>query len=120
MRIYADDPGLDHTPLDTDFDDLAALFKDMEQFARDNRDHEFLCADDPGLGPVPRVPRLGWVAFLPGKDNPEDEQSKEWTITVKNAAKPLLADGSILRRALGSRAGRHQMIKSLVERARRI
>jgi hypothetical protein len=74
--------GVDASPIDTDWEDIHDLWADMEKFAQEHQGHMFLCADDPGFNhEPPRVPRLGWVAY---RDNPDDEQAKMWTITVRN------------------------------------
>ena len=119
MRVYADDPGLSREPLDSDYDDLMELLEDMKAFAANNRDHVFLCADDPGFGDPPRMPRMGWTAFLPNKDNPGDEELRAWTITLINVAKSLEgAKGAILRRVLKHQVGRQRMLSRLIEQAR--
>lgn len=56
---------LDAMPLATDWEDLNALWADMMRFAKENPNHLFVCADDPGMNhSPPRVGRLGWTAFL--------------------------------------------------------
>ncbi len=78
----------DATPLETDWEDLRALFADMQAFAKEHPRHVFISADDPGIHYNPwRVPRMGWTAFIPhpiGLRDGEyfDEEPKVWTITL--------------------------------------
>lgn len=119
MRYRADDPSLSREPMDSDFDDLFDLFEDMKAFAAANLDHAFLTADDPGFGDPPRLPRMGWVAFLPAVTQGDDEQMKSWTITVVCASRSLKGTkGALLRKTLGPSKGRRQMLQELVKRAR--
>jgi hypothetical protein len=75
---------LDDTPLDTDWDDFHLLWEDLARFARENPNHTFISADDPGVNYSPtRVGRIGWSAFLVAPPG-EDEKAKCWTITLPN------------------------------------
>lgn len=74
--------GIDRRPIPTDWRDYDALLDDMRTFARENPKHLFICADDTGVNrDPPRVPRMGFTAYLDGADN---GQSKTWTITLMN------------------------------------
>ena len=108
----------DESPLATDFDDIFELFDDMKAFAKANPNHSFFCADDTGINSSPpRLPRFGWVAFL--EDQPDDEQLKQWTITLRKAAQSTKGPkGPTLRKACYTREGREALLRSLVEEAR--
>lgn len=73
---------LDDTPIDTDLDSFKELWDDVKQFMKEHPNHIIICADDPGsLHDPPRIPRYGWMAFIPIYSfNIEDEQRNEWTI----------------------------------------
>jgi hypothetical protein len=60
-------------PERTEWDNIQALWADLSLFARQNREHQFLCADDP-LNQM-----FGWVAF---RSDPQDERAKYWLIPV--------------------------------------
>ena len=45
---------LDRTPIDTDWDDIHDLLKDMREFSKSHPEHEFMPADDPGAHYSPR------------------------------------------------------------------
>lgn len=104
--------------MDSDFDDLFDLFEDMKAFAAANLEHTFLSADDPGFGDPPRLPRMGWTAFLPNRE-PADEEAKMWTITVICVSRSLKGDkGGLLRKTLAPSRGRQRMLQELVKQAR--
>ncbi len=110
---------LDDTPIDTDWDNLQDLWDDMAQFAKDNPDHTFMCADDPGGGI--RVPRVGWIAYLirQNDDIDADEQVQEWTIRitdVRNSYPHALRSKFV--QALSSSNSRQQMLVSMLIEAR--
>lgn len=105
---------LNREPLPTDWGNIHNLLQDMKAFAKTNPKHKFLCADDPGFGQNPRVPRLGWVAFL---EDAEDEQQKMWTIPLEKVqGMDLLKLGPSYRTPWG----RQQMLKALVDEARSV
>jgi hypothetical protein len=122
-------PELDATPIDTDFDDIYAVFNDMRKFAEEHADENyvFLNADDPGLNHTPpRVPRMGWTAYKAGVDPYRDtSDSKAWTITLANL-KTSMANAregardqhtaDILRRAFQTRSGRQVLLDTLIPR----
>lgn len=110
---------LDHTPIDTDFDDFFDLLVDMRKFAKATPTHKFINADDPGFHHEPqRVGRLGWSAYIEGVER-EDEKPKYWTITLTNAKKAMRSDrGHILRKVMASAEGRRRMLQELVDGAR--
>jgi hypothetical protein len=121
---------LDATPVPSDWEDFGALWEDMRKFARENPDHTFICADDPGATyQPPRVARVGWAAFLEwapckdcvgetceacdgrGKVPPFDERMKFWTITLGNLNRRELPDA--IKKAFQTAAGRQAMLKEL-------
>lgn len=103
----------DTSRLPTDWTDYIALLDDMREFARENREHIFMCADDPGLHHnPPRIPRLGFTAYLPVPYG-EDERSKTWTIPLS------VARGVPSGIGLHKADERHAMLEKLVRDARR-
>jgi hypothetical protein len=92
---------LDLTIIDTDWNDIHALWDDMKKFGHEGQGIMFTCADDPGCSyDPPRIPRLGWIAYI---DNPATPL-KTWTITIRkllatfkretNLADPSLSSGN--------------------------
>jgi len=99
---------LDETRLDTDWDSMTLLLSDMRRFAKDHPNHKFMCSDDPGFNhKPPRIPRLGWSAFLEVGSG-EDEQAKHWTITFSRASR-YIQDNPTLSVA----EGRQKMLETL-------
>ena len=103
---------LDNTPLDSDWGTVAELWEDMLKFANEHPNHKFLSADDPGCNhSPPRVPRLGWTAFLEvDPDSGLSEEDKFWTITLSNAKGTIPEELSPLFK---SAAGRQRMLDAL-------
>lgn len=104
---------LDSTALPSDWDDVNALWADMESFAAQHPSHVFLNADDPGFSGAhrARAPRVGWTAYRP---HPEDEQARYWTITIP-ALKASLSPEHPLRSFLQTAMGRAWMIPFVIE-----
>ena len=124
----------DQTPIESDWDDIHDLLKDMRAFAQAHPEHEFIPADDPGANyNPPRVPRVGWVAFR--RNKPEeaaesikrlargetvpdyDEQMKSWTISVFKLQAALTRDKPMddaLWECLKSSAGRKKLLETVV------
>lgn len=113
----------DASPIETDWDDLFALFDDMKKFAAEhpNEGYMFIPSDDPGIHyNPPRVARLGWSAFIDGGD---EEKAKHWTITLGNTRKSLAkarpnlpSHVAGIEAALKSQAGRHELLTSVIGR----
>ncbi len=98
--------GLDHTRLDSDWNNIHELLADIQNFLSTHPDHELLPADDPGINySPPRVARVGFSSFrvIPpevayenikksarGEVVPEwDEQARFWTIPLPKLAETL-------------------------------
>lgn len=114
------DLNFDATPLESDWEDLFAIFEDMRKFADSHVGWTFLCADDPGTNHTPqRVPRMGWSAFKEPKDPYRDsEQMKSWTITLVNVRKSLDNQKNsnakdIVSRSIKTQAGRMAMLAAI-------
>jgi hypothetical protein len=112
---------LDATPLDSDWDDIHAMFKDIRNFMKEHPDHELISADDPGQHYTPwRIPRMGWQAFLRGPvPAPEgfDEQAKSWTLPLFRLKGIIDQEGDkTLVLALKSAAGRQSLCQQLAGR----
>jgi hypothetical protein len=111
-RSVSENPflALDNTPIETDWETLEELWGDMKNFGVSHPKHTFMCADDPGFHyDPPRIPRLGWTAFLEVPPNSgQDEGSKCWTITLANIKKH---GTNGMSDVLKTSAGRQVMLK---------
>lgn len=116
--LYQTSAYLDDTPIDTDYTDIKLLFADMRKHAKQHPDWAYLCADDPGHHHDPvRVPRLGWTGFP--KDDPNDGESKQWTITlttVKNTRFGLGEANTALALGMETALGRQKLLEHIIGR----
>jgi hypothetical protein len=93
---------MDTSKIDTDYDSILDILKNIKIFLNEHPDCEVKCADYPGGGFI--IPRLGWRAL-----SASGEKLKEWTITIDHVREA----PDTIKEALRSYDGKTRMIESL-------